>query len=468
MSKAIRRELCALSATGSVENLPPKGNPHCPQPLLPGFPRPMTKTSHRPFLARWLPDSWFYGWVMVGVGGAGLFASSPGQTYTVSIVLEGIMADFDLSRTAVSTAYSLGTAIAGLGLTFFGPLLDRIGPRRMLGAVVTCLGGVCLLLPMATNIPGLVLAFTVLRLSGQGAMTLVSFNLVAQWFVKRRGLATTFTSLGGALGSAFFPPFLLWLVGHWGWRTGYMILGGIVWMLIMPLSVLLVVDRPEALGLNPDGAVDVADSTLDEDSADRRDDWTRPEALRTRAFWVLAFSNAVPAMLMTGLMFHQVSYFQEQGLSAALAAGLFSVFSVSMVAATFASGPMLDRLDTRAMVCGGLVMLPLAMCVMLFANSPAIAVLYAVLLGVTSGVYWPTANFIWPRYFGRTHLGSIQGTANTILVIGAALGPLPFGWAFDVFGGYKATIAVLALLPLGFAILVATTPPPERSLSGVH
>jgi hypothetical protein len=44
-------------------------------------------------------------------------------------------------------------------------------------------------------------------------------------------------------------------------------------------------------------------------------------------------------------------------------------------------------------------------------------------------------NYIWRGYFGRMALGSIKGSAMTVTVLGSALGPLPFVFAFDLFGG---------------------------------
>ena len=55
--------------------------------------------------------------------------------------------------------------------------------------------------------------------------------------------------------------------------------------------------------------------------------------------------------------------------------------------------------------------------------------------------------YIWPRYFGRKHLGSIQGTGQMIGVFGASLGPFPIGWAFDAFGDASWTLRCLALFP---------------------
>jgi nitrate/nitrite transporter NarK len=62
---------------------------------------------------------------------------------------------------------------------------------------------------------------------------------------------------------------------------------------------------------------------------------------------------------------------------------------------------------------------------------------------------------MWPRYFGRRHLGSIQGAAQTIGVVGASVGPLPLGFAFDYFASYTGTLYLLAVLPVVCASMLA-------------
>ena len=69
--------------------------------------------------------------------------------------------------------------------------------------------------------------------------------------------------------------------------------------------------------------------------------------------------------------------------------------------------------------------------------------------------------YIWPRYFGRKHLGEVQGAGQMIGVVGASLGPLPVGLAFDISGSAELTVRLLAILPMiaaVIALMFLTTP----------
>ena len=81
------------------------------------------------------------------------------------------------------------------------------------------------------------------------------------------------------------------------------------------------------------------------------------------------------------------------------------------------------------------------------------AILYAVIFGINNAFNMTLFGYLWPRYFGRRHIGSVQGTGQMIGVIGASIGPIPLGMAFDLMDDYKLTLIGLAILPALVGIL---------------
>lgn len=61
-------------------------------------------------------------------------------------------------------------------------------------------------------------------------------------------------------------------------------------------------------------------------------------------------------------------------------------------------------------------------------------------------------NVLWPDYFGRKNLGSIRGAATVFMVLGSALGPLPFGISYDLTGGFNGVIYMM----MGFTVITST------------
>jgi nitrate/nitrite transporter NarK len=108
-----------------------------------------------------------------------------------------------------------------------------------------------------------------------------------------------------------------------------------------------------------------------------------------------------------------------------------------------------------------------AMIALVFAHSLAGAVVYAVIFGLNNAATHGLIGYVWPRFFGRKHLGSIQGTATTILVIGASIGPLPFGATYDATGSYQLALLTLALLPVLCAVAILLMRPPDLARPGL-
>ena len=116
-------------------------------------------------------------------------------------------------------------------------------------------------------------------------------------------------------------------------------------------------------------------------------------------------------------------------------------------------GRMLDRFRTERMIAVGLVILTASLWLASAISGLSTAVLFSVVFGLSNAVSMNYVAFMWPRYFGRTHLGRIQGVGQTITVIGASLGPLPLALSKDYFGSYGPMLVGVGAIPLFFAVI---------------
>lgn len=415
-------------------------------------------------LAHRINNRLYYGWLMLAVGMVGNFCSGPGQTFTVSVFIDPLIANFGLSRSAIASAYGTGTMIGALGLSFVGVLIDRHGSRLVLTGAGLMLGATCLLFPQAGGLAGLYLLFTAQRFFGQGSIPLACNNLVSQWFLRRRGLALSLLGVGGSLGFAVFPPVVQALIAAWGWQWTFVGLGIFVWVVLLPLTMGLVINKPEVLGLEPEAVHSIKPASV-RPLPSREVNWTRREAFRTRQFWVLSLGKATHGALVTGLTFHQISLMAEQGVGASMAAMALTMGALARMAAGLVMGPLLDRFPVHLILSAGFGLMAVGMAYLVTVNSTATAFLYASIIGVAGGTLMTGSAFAFPHYFGRAHLGSIQGPSNTIGILGAALGPIPFGIAFDLLGGYHGAILAQAVIPVILAGAMLVNGPPRRPVA---
>ena len=383
----------------------------------------------------------FYGWTILAVAGLGIFAGGPGQSHTFSVFVSPIGKDLGLSSGLIATAYGAATLGAAFCLPFMGRLVDRYGSRRMSMVAIGLLGLACMAFGAAAGLISLALGFAALRFFGQGSVMMTSTNLVAQWFSRKRGFAMSLMALGFGISMAVHPPLGQYLIAQFGWRSAWVLLGLMTWLIMLPPLLLLVYNKPEDCGLHPDGdaQADTAGGALHGLSL--------REARATSAFYILAVGWFSIAMLVTTLHFYQVTILQTQGVAVEIAARVFPVSAITMVLAMPFVGRAFDRTRTRYVFGMGLLITASSLVAITFVQNLYGAIAYAILFGVNNAFSMTMFGYLMPRYFGRKHLGSLQGTGQMFAVIGASLGPLPVGLAFDYLGDATLTLRILAALP---------------------
>ena len=423
---------------------------------------------HQPDVAA-PPRSWtartpfYYGWAILGVASLGMFIAGPGQTYAVSIFVDPIIAETGWSRTAVAGLFAAGSLTAAFVMPFVGFLLDKYGARLLLAAVGTLFGFAALWMSTVAFPLQLYVGFALIRTLGQGSLTMVPTTLVAIWFIRLRGRATSVTILGSSIGQATFPLLIHLLIGEFGWRGAWVILAFIIWGALLIPSILLVRRSPESVGLLPDGdRPAMSEGPSDKPAVALETNWTLAEALRTRSMWLLLIAGSLPSLIGTALIFHQVSLFEGKGLNAGVAATVFTVMAPSAVVGSLISGYLADRLPNRYVIASGQVLLALAMALIFAISAPWHAYGYGAVIGFGSGLIMTTYAVIWPNYFGRRYIGSIRGIATTSMVALAAIGPLPFAIVFDFTGSYTTAILIFLALPAICVVAALLAPPPCR------
>lgn len=401
---------------------------------------------------------------MLGVSAFALLLSAPAQTYGFSVFIDPMLDQLGLSRSLTSVVYTVATLVSAGAVLVVGNVIDRRGHRAVM--IVTALVYTVALLVMGSVAGpiGLLVGFTLLRATGASVLTLTSRTLVSQWFVRRRGRAVSFINLGKALGMAVVPTGNALLIQQVGWRDAWR-LNAVVVALLVPLAIFVVRNRPEEVDQFPDGrlADDIDDRSASPAPVDVPS-WRLNQALRTRAMWLLLAATFVPAMITNGLSFNQISILTEAGLTPTAAATTFAVESFVALPTTLLAGWLCDRFNPRFVLAIGQAALALSLLILVFTDSPGMAILFGAMRGVTTGMWILGSEVAWPAFFGRQYLGSILGLSFAAGFVGAAIGPLPFGVVYDRTGSYQAAIVAMLVLPTVtfFAPLLAVPPTRRR------
>ncbi len=401
----------------------------------------------------------FYGWAIAATALTAVFASAPGQSYGFSVFIDSILAATGLSRTELSALYALGTGVSAITTVVVGRLADRWGTRVVLVSVGLVFGCACFLMAIAQGPLTVLLGFAALRALGQGSLAILATLLIAQWFVRYRGRAMAIVQLGGAASNAVFPLLANALIVAVDWRSAYRVLGIVVWALILPAAIFIVRNRPEDVGLHPDGLPQSEETTPVLGQPVLLPAHSR--VWRTSRFWLLALPTTAGPFIMTALIFHQASIFASHGLPSTVAASMFVPMAAASAVTSAVTGMLIDRLGPKTMLFVTLGLLLTALIEIQFVWTPFGAVFYAMTLGAAGGTQGVTMGVIWAHYYGRTGLGGIQGAASLVTISASALAPLPLAALQDPNGGYTLALGVFMLVPLlCAAILTRFRPPP--------
>ncbi len=410
-----------------------------------------------PFLAALLIPRlpFYYGWVVLGCVCLAGFARQGPAVATLSVFVAPMTADFGWSRTEISGAVSLGGVLAALISPVLGPVLDRQGARLVLCLAVLGTGLATMALSLVPSLVVFYLLFCFARMIWAGPYDLGLYGALNAWFVTRRTAATSIATLAQMAGLVALPIIAQLAMADGNWRDGWLAVGATVVVVGFLPAWLLLVRRPEDVGL----AVDqVAGKTPAPEPQ-----FSRRAAMRTGAFWLLAIFTALVFPVQAGVSLHQAPHLIERGLSPITAATVIGVFSAMSAVASFSVGFLPRRWPVRYNLAAAALLLAAGSLALIGVTSALGAGVAAGLFGLGIGAILTLLPVAWADYFGRESFGAIRGVALSLQVLAQAAGPVLSGALRDLSGTYTLSLEVFAGLA-GLAVLAALTArrPPLR------
>ncbi|QWB99554.1 MFS transporter [Mycoplasmatota bacterium] len=397
----------------------------------------------------------YYGWIIVLIGNLAFFMSAPGQTYSISVFVNEYENIFPYSSTTISSAYSIATVFSGLLLIFMGKASDKYGPRKMMMVAGFMLALSTLFSSFTSNILMIFFSFFMLRYFGQGSLTLLPNALVPQWFEKNRALAISLAAIGGLIATMLIPSFNYWLIQEIGWENAWRIWSLILIVLFLPLVFIFSADKPEDYQITMENQI-IKDQKLHLSSLEKMEieSFTLSEGIKTKEFWFAGIISMIPSMFTTGMTFHFYKIMDLRSIENETAAIIIGLVALPSFIIPFLAKPLIDKQPVKHILSTTMAMMIISMFILMyFISNASHAILFILFYGLAIAVQAVTLNVLWPNYFGRKHLGSIRGAATIFMVIGSALGPLPFGISYDLTSQYNyAIVGMIIFASIAFVL----------------
>jgi MFS family permease len=334
--------------------------------------------------------------------------------------------------------------------------LDRYGARRVI-LIGTSVFGMVLLMnrAFAGSIGQLYVFYIVLGMSLHGGGPIPYGSVVCRWFDRQRGLALGLMMLGLGLGAMLMPSIAQQLITRFGWRSAYMVLGGALIAFSMPVVAALLRERPQDLGLLPDGATQRITGTR---SAAPEAGLTAAEAWRSGTFWLMACSFFLVSASAQGCVVHLVAMLGDRGMTPQTAALGSSVIGAAVLIGRVGSGYLLDRVFGPRLAAVFFAGASLGIGLLLLGTS-RLAFAGAFLVGLGLGAEVDVIAYLTGRYFGLRAFGKVYSSLFASFALAAALGPLFMGAGFDRMGSYRAVFVAFLVGNLLAAFLITRLGP---------
>lgn len=418
----------------------------------------------------------FYGWLLVGVTlTAGAFTSGGGfWAFTVFVTPMGD--ELGWSRPEIYGAMTV-RAVGNAALApFMGPLQDsRRGPRLFAIATALSLALSMILMKWIDDLLLFYLAFGILgSLANFGSSEMMLSVVLPRWFVRQRGRALGIGSMGTALGPLLFPFIVTGLLAFLDWRDAWAALGVITLLFLGP-TALLVRSRPEDMGLTPDGDPAVAAGSEARPRTRNRNvaseyDFTRREAARMQAFWLIVFAASLTMLGTGGFHANWLPFFQDEGFSAAEGSLAATTYGICSVTTRIFWGWSAERVSLRHLMALQAVLTGLSVILFLAIDSTWLLIVAAAANGLALGGVFVMRPLIVATYFGRGHLGALNGIIRPFMTGASAISPLLVAWIFEAQGSYGPAFALIAAcwFLAAVAIVFARVPRASNVEASIH
>ncbi len=414
----------------------------------------------------------FYGYWLVAATFLFMLLSYGCGSFVFSLFVNPLQSAFGWGRGQVMVGFTIFFLVQGLVSPLVGRLVDRNGPRGViaLGAVTTGLGFV-----LASYTSSLVVFYVSYVIIGAGSagMGIVPCSaVVSNWFKRKRGMALGVMSAGLGAGGVVMAPLVARLLETSDWRTAYLTMAIIIWVVSIPLALALIRTRPSDMGLHPDGdAVSSDGARASTSTGSGGKGLSLRQASKTAAIWLIGISFFVSGFSNTGALHAPVPFLEDIGFPTAIAASALGTLGLGSATGKIFFGWLCDRIPPKracalglALQLGGILVL-----LTIHADSPlALIWAYALLLGFGVGSWFPTMSMLVSRTFGLAYYGAVFGVIAFLESAGTAIGPLFAGLMFDATGTYYHAFVTFALLYAVAipAILLVKRPAPSPLASG--
>ena len=389
------------------------------------------------------------GWAVMGVlWGVSFFL--PMVAVSLGIMLPAMTEDLSISPVQaglLGSAYFIGSASMSLPASVW---LSRFSPKRVTSIALLAAGLLSLAQGWAPTY-GILLAARVLFTVAMVSRIQAEVLLIQQWFTPRRvaliiSLTVGVFSTGQLVAVGLTASAMDILMG---WRNVYFVLGGLLLSGAF-LWTLVGRDRPRGHSNHASTAVSRSPAGI---------------IFRNKTVWIVAACPAGAALAWAAVMTFWPTYAMESlSLSLSSAGAFMILFPLGGIAASFAAGPLSDRIrQRRVFIWAPGILLPPVYIALFTTTSPVLAGILLLIAGWNAMIWVPIIRTIpFDMQLTPRETVVVVGLSMTLVPLGGAIGPPLVGYVQELTGslqyGLLSIVAAPLTLLVGGLLLPETSP----------
>jgi MFS family permease len=410
--------------------------------------------------ARRLP--FYYGWVVFAVTFL-IYAFMYGLRYSIGVFFTPIQQEFGWTTATTASAVTVFFWVYALAAPIVGGLAARIGVRKTVLFGGLLLGGGGALVSQVHELWQLYIFWGIIAAFGSAALYVIPTMALSRFFLKKRGRAVGWASVGVSVGQAILVPLVGVAIQIYGWRAAILGLGSVVVVVTSVVGYLFLREDPESMGLHVDGEEPVAPVEPLEPVAVEPEEYPEPRvALITPTFRLIILSYFFAVGGIISILTFVVPHMIRMGIEPTQASGAFGVIGIMSAAGSFLFGFVSDRLGRKTTILATTIGIGVSFFVASILP-PDMTLLYAwaVLYGLTYGGCPEQYAALISDYYGNRHATTLFGFLTLGGGIGGGLFPLIGGWLVDLTGAYFWTLILLGCSMCAAALMIIAAPPPR-------
>ena len=363
---------------------------------------------------------------------------SRGINSSFGVFYVALLDAFGWSRAITAGVFSVVLIVDACISPIVGHLLDRFGPKKIVGTGCVLLAAGLLLSSRIQSLWEFYIFFGLVSALGLSFMGMVPHVvLISEWFSSKRASALGVVYAGTGVGILLIAPLTEWLISNWGWERALQTLALVVVVFLLPLVLISFRNGP------------YGEEHGEDNKAGNR--WTAKLALQSAQFWLIFFARIFAAGGTTVIVTHQVAHVVDIGYSRLYAATIFGLMGMTSTAGRMVFGYVADLFSKQGAYTLNILTTLVGVAALMMARDPSqpwLLYVYVVFFGIGFGSRAVIFSALSADIFSGKGFGAIFGYSVISVGVGGALGSWFGGFFYDISGSYLVSFVLSALVLL--------------------